>query len=652
MLQFVRSKQKSVLIKIAFGVIILSFVIGYTMLTSPTDQRAAQGREVAARVNGDEISYDSFQSGYSNLYNLYQNIYQGKFDAALEKQLNLPRQAMRQLIDEALLIQEAQKLNLEVTEDELIDSIAQYDAFQVDGKFSRDRYLEVLNYQRMDPEQFEVTQRRKLLTQKVRSSLQQGVNINDTELADAFHMENDKINLSYVWLTPALVESKVKVTDEGLKQFFDQNIENFRIAEKVSLRYLQFDPARYENEVGTATDEELQRYYRRNLDQFDIKEQVRAAHILLRIEKDADAVTIQKRADLADKLLKQLQDGADFTQLAKTYSDDKSNANNGGDLGTFGRGTMVNEFEEAAFALRPGQLSPVVQTSFGFHIIKVTEYIEPGVKPLVDVMDEVKAGLILEKSRQLAYEKAMDAYNINRKTGDLETAATANDLGIKESGFFSANDAIDGIGRVPEISQAAFTLKENQLARPIQTTQGVFLFTLKERQPSHLPELSKVKPMVEQAYRSEQAQTLAKELADKLLKQATEQKNLVTAAQKLKLTVEESGDFSRSFGYFIPRIGSSEELSKEAFSLTEEAPVTKDVYTINGKFLVASLKSAQTADFDAQEETDREQLKNRLLTEKKERAVADKLKQLVQQAEIEVMIPELSDDLANGDNKS
>ncbi len=652
MLQFVRSKQKSVLIKIAFGVIILSFVIGYTMLTSPTDQRAAQGREVAARVNGDEISYDSFQSGYSNLYNLYQNIYQGKFNAALEKQLNLPRQAMRQLIDEALLIQQAQKLNLEVTEDELIDSIAQYDAFQVDGKFSRDRYLEVLNYQRMNPEQFEVTQRRKLLTQKVRSSLQQGVSISDTELADAFHQENDKINLSYVWLTPALVESKVKVTDGGLKQFFDQNTENFRIAEKVSLRYLQFDPDRYINEVGTNTDEELQRYYRRNLDQFDIKEQVRAAHILLRIEKDADAVTIQKRADLADKLLKQLQDGADFAQLAKTYSDDKSNAANGGDLGTFGRGTMVSEFEEAAFALRPGQLSPVIQTSFGFHIIKVTEYVEPGVKSLVDVMDEVKAGLILEKSRQLAYEKAMDAYNINRKTGDLETAATANDLGIKESGFFSANDAIDGIGRVPEISQAAFTLKENQLARPIQTTQGVFLFTLKGRQPSHLPELSKVKLTVEQAYRSEQAQSLAKELADKLLKQATEQKNLVTAAQKLKLTAEESGDFSRSFGYFIPRIGSSEELSEEAFSLTEEAPVTKDVYTINGKFLVASLKSAQTADFDAQEETDREQLKNRLLTEKKEQAVADKLKQLVQQAEIEVMIPELSDDLANGDNKS
>ena len=652
MLQFVRSKQKSVLIKIAFGVIILSFVIGYTMLTSPTDQQAKQGRETAARINGDEISYDEFQNSYSSLYNLYQNIYQGKFDAKLEKQLNLPRQAMRQLIDETLLIQQAQKLNLEVTKTELVDSIAQYDAFQINGKFNRDRYLEVLNYQRMKPEQFEASQQRKLLTEKVREKLQQGVSVSDTELAAAFHQENDKINLNYVWLTPALVESKVKVTDAGLKQFFEQNLEKFRVPEKVSLRYLQFDPVRYENEVGTLTDEELQRYYRRNLDQFEILEQIKAAHILLSVAEDADSVTVQKRREFADQLLKQLQDGADFTQFAKTYSDDKSNAANGGELGTFGRGTMVKEFEDAVFTLRPGQLSDVVQTPFGFHIIKVEEYTEPGVKSLVDVIDEVKAGAILEKSHQLAYEKAMDAYNINRKTGNLETAATANDLGIKESGFFSTNDAIDGIGRVPEINQAALTLKENQLARPIQTTQGIFLFTLKERQPSHLPELSKVKPMVEQLYRVEQAQTLAKKLADQLLKQATDKKSLRTAAKNLQLTVEESGEFSLSFGFYIPRIGTSQELSEAAFSLTEAAPIAKKVYTINDKFLVASLKNTKTADFEALENADRQQLRNRLLTEKKQQVIAEKLKQLVEQAQIEIMVPELSGALINGGDKS
>jgi len=651
MLQFVRSKQKSLLIKIAFGVIILSFVIGYTMLTAPSDQRANRGENIAARVNGDEIGYSEYQSSYSNLYNLYQNIYQGKFDAKLEKQLNLPKQALRQLIEESLLIHQASQLGITVTQKELIDSIANYDAFQVDGKFNRDRYLEVLNYQRMDPEQFEATQRKQLLTQKVRATLQQDASVSDAEVAAAFHRENDKINLNYVWLSPALVESKVTVTDAGLKSFFEKNIEKFRVPEKVSLRYLQFDPARYVDKVGTLSDEDLQRYYRRNLDQFEIKEQVKAAHILLRVPKDANEEAIQKRQKLANELLQQLKDGADFAQLAKTYSDDKSNAANGGELGTFGRGTMVSQFEDAAFALRPGQLSKVVRTPFGFHIIKVEEYTEPGVKPLVDAIKEVKAGLKLEKSRQLAYEKAMDAYNINRKTGDLEAAATANDLGIKETGFFSANDAIDGIGKVAEISQAAFALKPGELARPEQTTQGVFLFTLKDRQASHLPELAKVKATVEQAYRTEQAQTLAKELADKLLTESTAKKSLRAAAKNLKLSVEESGDFSRSFGSFIPHIGSSQELSEEAFSLTEAAPIATKVYTIGERYLVVSLKKAKEADLKSLDDADLSQLKNRLLTEKKEKIVAEKISQLVQKAEIEIMVPELVSAFNSGENK-
>jgi len=651
MLQFVRSKQKSVLIKIAFGAIILSFIIGYTMLTSPTDQKPNRGGDVAAKVNGDEISYSSFQRAYSTLYNLYQNIYQGNFNSALEKQLNLPKQAMQQLIDETLLIQQADKLGLEVTKQELVDSIARYDAFQVDGKFNRDRYLETLNYQRMSPEQFESAQRRQLLTQKIRAKLQEGATVSDDELKTAFHQENDKVNLNFVWLTPALVESKVKVTDEVLKSFFDKNIEQFRIPEKVSLRYLQFDPARYEDKIEAPTDEELQRYYRRNLDRFEIKEQVKAAHILLQVPKDAEETTVQQRKELAEDILKQLNDGADFAQLAKKYSDDKSNAAKGGELGSFGRGVMVPEFEKAAFALRPGQLSEVIRTPFGFHIIKVEEYTEAGVKPLVDAIAEVQAGLRLEKARQLAYEKAMDAYNINRKTGDLDAAAKANDLGIKETGFFAKDEPIDGIGRIKEINSAAFTLKDGELAKPIQTTQGVFLFTLKERKLSHLPKLADVKPLVEQAFRVEQAQTLVKELADKLLTLATEKKSLNAAAAELKLAVEESGDFSRSFGYFIPKIGTSQELADAAFALTEDAPIAPKIYTINGRYLVASLKKATIADFDKLDAAELSQLKNRLLTDKKDKIVAEKIKQLLQQAQIEIMVPELAAAFNNGDNK-
>jgi peptidyl-prolyl cis-trans isomerase D len=641
MLDFVRAKQKSVVIKVAFGLIILSFVIGYTMLSAPSDQSSNQQNDVAARVNGEEISYSSYQSAYSGLYNLYQSIYQGSFNATLEQRLNLPRQAMQQLIEEALLVQQASKLGLKVSNQELIDNIAQYDAFQVDGQFNRDRYLEVLSYQRIDAQEFENSQTRALLSRKVQDALLKDISLSDEELAAAFHERGDSINLNFVWITPALVENKVEVSDTGLNDFFNANKEDFRIPEKVALRYLQFDPARYEDEVTTFDDEDIDRYYRRNLDRFEIKEQVKAAHILLSVAADATETTVAKRKALAEKLLTQLQDGADFTSLAKAHSDDKSNAANGGALGTFGRDAMPQAFEDAAFALRPGQLSDVVQTQLGFHIIKVEEYIEPGVQSLADVIGKVKDGLKQEKSRQLAYEKAIDAYNINRKSGDLDAAAKANDLGVKETGLFAANAAIDGIGRVEQINQSAFTLKSGELARPIQTTQGVFLFALKERQENRLPELSEVRVAVEQAYRSEQAQLLSQDLANELLSQAVEQNNLATAAKQLKLNLEETGAFTRSYGSFVPRIGDAAELAAAAFNLSAEKPVSEMVFSINGRSLIAALKEFKIADFSALDEGEKEQLQTQVLQQKKDLTVSTKLDDLMQQAEIEIIIPDL-----------
>jgi peptidyl-prolyl cis-trans isomerase D len=648
MLDLVRAKQKSVVIKVAFGLIILSFVIGYTMLTAPNDQSTTPQGNVAARVNGEEISYSSYQTAYSSLYNLYQSIYQGNFNAALEKRLNLPRQAMQQLIEEALLVEQADKLGLKVDRQELINTIAQYQAFQVDGQFNRDRYLEVLNYQRLDAAEFESSQKRALLAQKVQDHLLQDVTLSDDDLMTAFHERNDTINLNFVWITPALVENKVEVSDAGLSEYFAANQEQFRVPEKVALRYLQFDPARYEADVATFSDEDIDRYYRRNLDKFEVQEQVKASHILISVATDANEETVSKRRALAEKLLTQLQQGAEFSSLAKANSDDKASAINGGALGYFGRGAMVTEFEDAAFALRPGQLSDIVRTQYGFHIIKVEDYIEPGVQTLADVIDQVKDGLRLEKARQLAYEKAIDAYNINRKSGNLDAAAETNNLGIKETGLFASNDAIDGIGRVTQINQAAFTLADGELARPIQTSQGVFLFALKERQPSRLPELNEVKVAVEQAYRTEQAQQLAVELADQLLTQAAKQNDLVAAAKTLKLTLEETGDFSRSYGSFVPRIGDAAELATAAFSLSDEQSVAKQVFTINDRNLVAGLKEIKIADFSALDEDAKQQLKTQVLQQKKEQIVSSKLQELMNKAEIEILIPDLIEAFTQG----
>ncbi|MFO7765583.1 MAG: SurA N-terminal domain-containing protein [Pelovirga sp.] len=641
MLDFVRSKKKSFLIKIAFVVIILSFVIGYTMLTAPTDQRSGGAGDVAARVNGDTISYSAYQVAHGNLYNLYQSIYQNNFNADLQQQLNLPRQALQQLIEEQLLIQEARRLDLRVSNQEVVNSIAAYDAFQLNGQFNRDRYIEVLSYQRMSPEQFEEAQRRELLTQKVREHLQRDVSVTEEEVVDYFHQQNDQISLDYVWLTPALVESKVEVTDAALEEFFNANKEMFRIPERVSMRYLLFDPARYEAEITTFSEADMDRYYRRNLELFEVAEQVKAAHILLRISDDNDADTINKRRQLAEDIRQQLREGADFAELAKRHSDDTASAADGGDLGYFGRGTMVDKFETAAFALRPGQISDVVETEFGFHIIRVDDYIAPGFKPLVDVIDTVKAGLTIERSRQLAYEKAMDAFNINRRSGDLEAAAEENNLGIKETGLFAADEPINGLGRLPEVTSAAFSLEPGELARPIITTNGVLLISLKDRRPSRLPDLAEVKTAVERAYRQERAQTLANDLAQELLERARDQQDLKAAAADLDLELENTGDFSRSAGNSIPQIGSSQELAEAAFNLTEEDPLIDKIHTFNDRYLVAALHQATSAEASSLDAGAMSQLRESLLQEKREQVVSDKLDELYQEARIEIVAPEL-----------
>lgn len=633
MLTFVRKKQKSVLIKLAFVIIILSFIIGYAMLTSPGDNGEGAPGNVAVTVNGHEISTQDFQQVYSNIYRLYQNVYGNQFTPALEKQLGLRQQALDQVIDKTLLLEEADRMDLEVSHQELVDAIAQIPEFQDNGAFSKDRYVQILSYQRMTPDQFEAMQEGQLLLNKVREKLVAGVQVNEEDIENEFKNNNEKVDLALVRLSPALYESRVEVTEPELQTYFTEHREEFRIPDQVAIRYLQFDPAAYLDEA-TLDEAELDRYYQRHLAQFDIPEQVDVAHVLIRVPNDADDATREKKRELAEKVLAEARAGKDFADLARKYSDDKASVAKGGDLGYFTRGTMVAPFEEAAFQLQPGELSEVVETPFGFHVIKGGGYIEAGIKPMVDVIDEVKAGLKQEKSRQLAFEKAMDAYNVNRKTGDLDAAAKAENLGIKESGLFARSEPIDGLGNQEEIAAAAFALADNELARPINLPQGVFLITLKERRESYLPELAEVRPEVEQEYRKAKGKELARKEAEKILAEVRNGKTLAQAAADNKAKVEESGDLTRSFGAFIPRLGNAEALSKVAFELTAENPAAPEVYEVGGNYVVAALKKRTPAKLEELTQAKRDELRQTIQRKKEEEALTAKLNEIKAQATI------------------
>ncbi len=635
MLGFVRNQRKSIIVKLAFAIIILSFVIGYAMLSSPGGPGGEDSTAEAAVINGKVISFNDFQSTYSNLYQLYQSIYQDQFTPALEKQLKLAEKSINSMIDQALLQDEAERLQLDVSNKELVDAIAQIPAFQENGVFSKERYLQVLAYQRLNSDEFEAMQRNELISNKVRERLQSGVTVTDSDVEDEFRKNNEKVNLSFVSLAPSSFEKKVKVSDEALEAYFTEQQEVFRVAEMVAIRYLQFEPQRYIEDV-TFEENDLEKFYRRHLDQFEILEKVKASHILIKVDEGTDEQTREKKRAFAEKLLEEAKAGKDFAELARINSDDKASAVKGGNLGYFTRGSMVKPFEQAAFNLKPGDISGLVETTFGYHIIKVEEYTEPGVRSMEDAMVEVKEGVRTEKSKQLAFEKAMDAYNINRKTGDLEAAAAANELGLKETGPFARDGYIDGIGRNKEIITIALLLEENKLAKPVITDDGVILFGLKDRIASHIPEFADVKDMVTASYRANESSELARAAAEKLVTDLRDGGTLTKLAKKAKYKVEETGEFTRTYSPFVPRIGSSEELSTAAFELGDEQTAIDQFFEIQNRFVVTEIKEHIAADLTQLDETKRQELYKSILNRKQNEAIEQHLAELRSAATIEI----------------
>jgi len=634
MLTFVRKQQKSALIKLAFIVIILSFIVGYAMLTSPGGKSGeADSASLAARVNGQEIPYKDFQQTYSNLYRLYQNVYREQFTPALEKQLGLRRQAYDQLIDQTLLLQEADRLDLEVPHQDLVDSIAKIPTFQENGAFSKQRYLQVLGYQRMTPDEFEALQEHQLLLEKIRDKLQEGVSVSEEEIAAEFKTRNEKVNLAFARLAPALFEDKVKISDDDLAAYFQEHQEDFRTPDRVAISYLLFQPKNFADQV-TLDQADIEKFYQRHLGQFEIPEQVKVAHVLIRVPSEASDELRKQKRELAEKVLAEARAGKDFAELARKYSDDKASVPEGGDLGYFTRGTMVDAFEKTAFALQPGEISDVVETPFGFHVIKGEGYIEAGIKSLADVLDQVKTGLRQEKAHQAAFEAAMDAYNINRKSGDLAAAAASAGLEVKQTGLFARGEAISGLDAEEEVAEAAFALNEKELARPVSTPQGVVLMTLKERQESHIPEMQEVRQQVEQSFRKARGVELARQAAEDLLKEISAGEKFAAAAKAAGGTLEETGEFARSYGDFVPRIGNQKELAETAFSLTPEAPVAPKVFEVAGKFVVAKLTERKEADPNELTDAVKDELRKALLSKKQEKALTDKINALKSQAEI------------------
>src|SRR5947207_4808864 len=399
MLRFLRKYSSSIGIKVLYGVLALLF-IGWGV-----GAIGGERRQDVAVVHGQAISRRDLEQATEALTRQYEQLLRGRAD--LLRGLNLSGQALDQLIEQALLRHEAARLGVNVTDADLLDAITRMPELQQNGRFDRSRLEAVLRGERV-PGGFEDAIRQSILKQRLEALVTDGVGVSDGELEERYRFDHEKANLAFVRSAAADLAAAITLSDEELQKYLDEHADSYRVPARVRARYVAYRPADFLSQVEVKDDDVAEYYALHKEDKFTESEQVRARHILIKAAADAGADAKAAARNKAEELLAKVKAAADFAALAKERSEDAGSAANGGDLGLFTRGRMTPAFEEAAFALQGGGLSDVVETPFGFHVIKVEEHRPGGAKPLETVHDEIADTLKRERSLALARKQAAE----------------------------------------------------------------------------------------------------------------------------------------------------------------------------------------------------------------------------------------------------
>ena len=605
MLRFLRKYSNSTGIKILYGVLAALFVVwGVGSVGGARD-------DMVARVHGQTITRKDLERTTALLRRRYEEMFKGNFSPDLLRSLDLRGRALDQLIDEALLHEEATRLGVTVSDAELVDEITHLPELQDNGRFNRDRLESFLRYQR-DRGEFEADVRRSILFQRLNALVADGVQVSDGEVEARYRSDHEQADVAFVRVAAADVAKDVTLTDDDLQKYLADHSDRYKVPAKVRARYTAYSAAEFAAQVQP-TDGEIAEYYELHKEErFTEPEQVKARHILVKVAENADDKTKAAARKKAEDLLAKVKAGGDFEALAHKYSDDPGSAANGGNLGLFPRGRMAPSFEQAAFALEPGTVSDLVESPFGFHIIKVEEHRAAGVRPLEAMRDQVVSAIRADRGLDLARKQvADDRRAIGRGKRFAEVVGSRP---VVETPPFASGDDIPVIGRLQPFEEAAFALRTGEVSDPIEHEEVLYLLTPFDRVEARVPALDEVRDRVEADLRRERGQARAKEKAEALLARAKEI-GLDKAAAEAGLPVDQTGPFERK-APSIPKIAGAFELRTDAFTLTPEAPLGQKVYTAGGDAVVVALRARTPADM-AGLAGEKDTLRSSLLQQKK-----------------------------------
>ncbi|HZQ24990.1 MAG TPA: peptidyl-prolyl cis-trans isomerase [Terriglobales bacterium] len=483
--------------------------------------------------------------------------------------------AAEQLINEKAIVAEAQRMGLHASDEEVRDEL-QHGGLGTylfpGGNYIGDEAYEDFvsrNFEMTIP-QFEQAEKDNILARKLRQVIAGSAIVTESEIRQEFDQKNTKVKFQYAVLNVDDIKKGLHPTEEELKAYYDQHKASYNnsIPEKRKIKYVLFDTSKLQAQTQISQPE-LQNYYDQHRDEYRVPEQVKVSHILIKTplpgpDGKVDQKGVEEARKKAEDILKQLKAGAKFEDLAKKYSEDPGSAKENGSLGWIGRGRTVPEFEKVAFSLPKGQISDVVQSSYGFHIIRVDDKQDAHMKSLAEVKDQIEPVLKQQKSAQAAENEANSLLNQARTDG-IDKAAAAKGLQPVTSDFFARTETLPGIGSSPQFMDAVFGAREKAPPDMVQVPQGFAVYEVEAVKPPATPSFQEIRARVEEEFKNDRANTLLHQKAQELSDRAKSAHDLAKAAKELGATLK-TGDLVTPEGQ-VPDIGSMGGPASVAFSM-------------------------------------------------------------------------------------
>jgi peptidyl-prolyl cis-trans isomerase D len=529
------------------------------------------GQGVVATVAGEPVTAIEVQQEARQM--LRQQFPRGSAQASMLLPFFASR-AAEQLISRKAMVAEADRLGLKVSDQELRDELqnGRYSqTFFPGGKFvGQEQYEQILQGADLTPTTFENAVRQDLLLRKLQALVTGSAKVTDADVRQEFERRNTKVKFEYAILTQADLLKGLHPTDQELKAFYERNKASYNnaIPEKRKVKYTVIDLEKIGAQTPV-THEDLQSYYDQHRDEYRLPEQVKVSHILIKTPLPAadgkvDEKAVEAARAKAEDVLKQLKAGGDFAKLAEKYSEDPGSGKNGGSLGLIGRGRTVPEFEKAAFSLPKGQISDLVKSSYGFHIIRVDDKQEAHMKTLDEVKDQIEPAIKQQKAQRAA-ENAANALVKQARTDGLDKAAATQGMAVVTTDYFARNESVPGIGNSTQFMDAVFTARDKAPVDSVAFPQGFAVYEVLGVKPPATPTFDEIRARVEGEFKNERASVLLSQKTQELSDRAKAAHDLKKVAKELGATVKTS-DLVLPDGQ-VPDIGSMSGPASVVFTM-------------------------------------------------------------------------------------